>query len=506
MNSVSLRHWVALLGAILGAFMAVLDIQITNASLADILGSLGATLDEGSWISTSYLVAETIVIPLTAWLAQVFSTRRYLLVNAVLFLLFSVACGGSWNLGSMIVFRALQGFAGGVLIPVAFNLVLKLLPPQKQGLGFALFGITATFAPAIGPSIGGWLTENYGWPSVFYLNLAPGALLLVAVAWGLEPEPAQLKLLRRGDWWGIGTMAIGLGSLIVFLEEGNRNDWLNSPLIRTLGGTALVSLAACAGIELKRREPFINLRLLARQNFGLGSLVSMAFGLGMYGMSFLLPLYLAQIQGYNAQQIGQTIMWSGVPQLLMMPLAALLLRRLDARLLVAIGLGFFAGSNFLNALLTNLTAYDQLKATQFVRALGMPLVLVPLTALATSGIEAEQTGSASALFNMLRNLGGSVGLALLATLLEVREKFHSTVIGESVSAFSMATQEQLNALTQYFTARGADAFSAGQQALATLSATVRREAFVMAYADCFYMVGALLLGMVAAICLCKRVR
>ena len=235
----------------LGAFMAVLDIQITNASLNDILGSLGATLDEGSWVSTSYLVAEIIVIPLTGWLSDVFTVRRYLLTNAALFLVFSIACAWSWDLESMIVFRALQGFTGGVLIPMAFNLVLKLLPQAKRGLGFAVFGMTATFAPAIGPTIGGWLTDNYGWPSIFYLNLVPGALLIAAVAWGLESGKPQLSLLRRGDWWGIGTMAIGLGSLIVFLEEGNRNDWLNSQFIATLGLTATVFLTACVVIELR---------------------------------------------------------------------------------------------------------------------------------------------------------------------------------------------------------------------------------------------------------------
>jgi DHA2 family multidrug resistance protein len=338
-DAVSARHWVALLGAMLGAFMAVLDIQITNASLNDILGSLGATLEEGSWISTSYLVAEIIVIPLTGWLSDVFSARRYLMVNAALFLAFSVACGWAWNLESMIVFRALQGFTGGVLIPMAFNLVLKLLPPAKRGLGFALFGMTATFAPAIGPTIGGWLTDNYGWPAIFYLNLLPDALLIGAVAWGLESEKLRLALLRRGDWGGIGTMAVGLGSLIVFLEEGNRNDWLNSQFIATLGGTAVVFLSACIVIELVRREPFINLRLLADRNFGLGTIISTSFGIGMYGVMYLLSLYLAQVQGYNAQQIGRTIMWSGVPQLFMMPVAAALLRWFDARVLLTLGLG-----------------------------------------------------------------------------------------------------------------------------------------------------------------------
>ncbi len=483
----------------LGAFMAVLDIQITNASLKDILGSLGATLDEGSWVSTSYLVAEIIVIPITGWLAEVFSARRYLLVNAALFLVFSVACAWSWDLASLIVFRALQGFTGGVLIPTAFNLVLKLLPPAKRGVGFALFGMTATFAPAIGPTVGGWLTDNYGWPAIFYLNLLPGALLLAAVAWGLEAERPKLALLRRGDWWGIATMAVGLGSLIVFLEEGNRHDWLNSPFILVMGAMAALFLAACLVIEFTRREPFLNLRLLAQRNFGLGSLVGLAFGAGMYGVTYLLPLYLAQVQGYNAQQIGETIMWSGLPQIFMMPLAVLLLRRLDARVVLTLGLALFSGSSFLNAALTNLTAYDQLRVTQVVRALGMPLVIVPVTTLATSRIGPAQSGSASALFNMFRNLGGSIGIALLATQLDLREKLHSFRLGEGVSAWSSATGERLQALAQHFIAQGAEAVTAGQQALSALAAVVRREAYVMAYSDCFYVLGALLLSMVLVV-------
>ena len=416
----------------------------------------GRRSTEGSWISTSYLVAEIIVIPLTGWLSDVFAPRRYLVVNAALFLVFSVACAWAWDLTSMIVFRALQGFCGGVLIPMALNLVLKLLPPEKRGLGFALFGITATFAPAIGPTVGGWLTDNYGWPSIFYLNLVPGALLMAAVFWGLKPEKMRLSLLRRGDWWGVSTMAIGLGSLIIFLEEGNRNDWLNSRFISTMGLTAVVSLSACVVIELVRRDPFINLRLLADRNFGFGTLISTAFGVGMYGVMYLLPVYLAQVQGYNALQIGSTIMWSGVPQLLMMPVAALLLRWLDARILLTLGLGFFSSSSLMNSAITNLTAYDQLILAQLVRAVGMPLVIVPLTALATGHIGPQQSGSASALYNMFRNLGGSIGIALLATQLDLREKLHSVRLGEAINSFNPAATERLDALTRHFMARGGE--------------------------------------------------
>lgn len=505
-DAVPLRHWVALLGAMLGAFMAVLDIQITNASLKEILGSLGATLDEGSWISTSYLVAEIVVIPLTGWLTGVFTARRYLLANASLFLAFSMACAWAWNLESMILFRALQGFTGGVLIPTAFQLVLKLLPPSRRAVGFALFGMTATFAPAIGPTVGGWLTDNYGWPSIFYLNLVPGALLLAAVAWGLEREKPAPGGLRGGDWWGILTMAMGLGSLIVFLEEGNRKDWFNSNLITSLAMISTLSLVACVVIEWKRRDPFINLRLLADRNFALANLVSVVFGIGMYGIMYLLPVYLAQVQGYNALRIGETIMWSGLPQLFMMPVAAVLLRFVDARRLAAAGLVLFAASSYLNSTLTHLTGYDQLKTAQLLRAAGMPLVIVPLTALATGHLPARLSGSASALYNMFRNLGGSIGIALLATQLDVREKLHSARLGEAVTGFSLPAQERLAGLAGHFEAMGSDSVRAAQQAAEALALLVRREAYVMAYADCFFLLAVVLLGAVGAVLLCRPAR
>jgi DHA2 family multidrug resistance protein len=297
-----------------------------------------------------------------------------------------------------------------------------------------------------------------------------------------------------------------LGALIIFLEEGNRNDWLRSQFIATCGLLAAVSLLLCVIVELTRREPFINLRLMADRNFALGTVVSMAFGVGMYGLMYLLPVYLARIQGYNAQQIGMTMMWSGVPQLLMMPVAALLMKRVDARWLTSIGLVLFSASSFMNSFMTHLTAYEQLKLAQLVRAIGMPLVIVPLTTLATGHIGSSESGSASALYNMFRNLGGSIGIALLATQLDVREKLHSLRLGEAVSLYHPQAQERLSLFTQELIAAGSDAVQAGQQALGALSLLVRREAYVMAFADCFFLLGVLLLGMVIAVWLCQAAK
>ena len=501
---VPLRCWIAVLGSMLGAFMAVLDIQITNASLKDILGSLGATMEEGSWVTTSYLVAEIVIIPLTGWLATVFSPRRYLLATTAAFLAASAACAWAWDLPSLITFRVIQGFTGGAMIPMALTLVLRLLPERHHAVGFAVFGMTATFAPAIGPSIGGWLTENYGWPWIFYMNLVPGALMLAALAWGLDKEPAQLEKLRHGDWAGIFTVAIGLGCLITLLEEGNRNDWFNSSSMVALAVAAAVMLAAGIAIELHCRDPFIDLRLLGNRGFGISSAIGVVFGLGMYGVMYVLPVYLAQIQGYNAGQIGRTIMWSGVPQLVMMPVAAVLAKRVDLRLLVSLGLALFATSCLMNGSMTHWTAHEQLRTTQLIRALGMPLVIVPLTTLATRGLPADLAGSASALFNMLRNLGGSVGIALLATRIDVREKFHSCRLGESISLYDFETAERLGAATRHFTSLGADPVTAGNRALEALDFTVRREAFVLSFGDAFTLLGVILLAAIPLVWWIRR--
>lgn len=505
-DRVSFKTWIGVLGAVLGAFMAVLDIQITNASLQDIQAALGATLEEGSWISTAYLVAEIVVIPLTGWLARVFSTRWYLLVNAALFTFFSVCCAWAWNLNTMILFRALQGLTGGVLIPMAFTLILTQLPAAKQPIGLAMFAITATFAPSIGPTLGGWLTENYGWEYVFYLNLIPGALLLAAVWYAIAPQPLQLYLLKQGDWGGIVAMAIGLGSLQVVLEEGSRKDWFSSQFIVRLGVIAAIFLAIFFWIELTRQRPFINLRLIGRRNFGLATVVNVALGVGLYGSVYILPLYLAQIQQYNAMQIGEVIMWAGIPQLFIVPFVPKLMQRIDTRFAIGVGVSVFAVSCFMNAHMTHDTGLDQLRWSQLVRAMGQPLIMVPLSSIATANIEAEQAGSASGLFNMMRNLGGSLGIAALATLLTRREQFHSNRLGEAISLYDPQTQQRIEQLTQYFVSRGADLSTAGQQAIASLENIVRREAFVMAFNDCFYFIGMTLLLSGIAVLFFKKVK
>jgi MFS transporter, DHA2 family, multidrug resistance protein len=486
--------WIAVVGSTLGAFMAVLNIQIVNASLADIQGAIGAGIDEGGWISTAYLVAEIVVIPLTGWLARVFSLRRYILVNAALFLIFSVLCPFARDLHQMIILRAVQGFTGGVLIPMAFTIIITFLPKAKQPIGLALFALSATFAPAIGPTIGGYLTENWGWQYIFYVNLLPGVLMIGMLWASLDRTPMQLSLLRQGDWLGIITMAIGLAALQTVLEEGNKDDWFGSPFIVRLSVIAAVSLALFIWIELTARQPLLNLRLLVRRNFGFGILANFLLGTALYGSVFILPVYLARIQGYNAEQIGMVLAWTGLPQLLLIPLVPRLMQRFDARAVIAIGFALFAASNFMNIFMTADYAADQLFWPNVVRAVGQALVFAPLSAVATAGIEKENAGSASALFNMTRNLGGAVGIAMLQTFLTKREQFHSNILTQSVSLFADATRARIDKLTGYFLAHGVtDPSVAAHKAIVAIGLKVRQQANILAFSDTFYLLGVVLI-------------
>jgi DHA2 family multidrug resistance protein len=504
MSEVPLKTWIVIVGATLGAFMAVLNIQIVNASLADIQGAIGAGVDDGGWISTSYLIAEIVVIPLTGWLARAFSLRLYLLANAALFLVFSAACAMAANLGQMIALRAFQGFSGGVLIPMAFTLIITLLPKSKQPVGLALFALSATFAPAIGPTIGGYLTETWGWKYIFYVNLVPGSLMLAMLWVSLPRTPTNLSVLRQGDWAGIATLAVGLSALQTVLEEGQKDDWFGSPFIVKLSLIAASALIAFVVVELRSAHPLLNLRLLARRNFGFGVLANFLLGVALYGSVFVLPVYLSRLQGFNAEQIGAVLAWTGAPQLLLIPFVPRLMTKFGPRALIAVGFTLFAGSNFLNIHLTQDYGADQLLIPNIVRAIGQALVLTPLSVVATSGLAADQAGSASALFNMTRNLGGAFGIALLQTFLAKREQFHSNILTNSVTLFDETTRARLARLTADFLSHGVDPALAAHKAVVAVALRVRQQANLMAFGDVFFLLGAALIVALLAALLLKK--
>jgi MFS transporter, DHA2 family, multidrug resistance protein len=502
---VPLRTWIAVGGALLGAFLAVLNIQITNTALPYIEGGISTGGVYGTWISTAYLIGEIIVVPMTDFLSRAFSVRRYLLVNTVLFLVFSVLCGHAHSLGEMIVFRVLQGFSGGVLIPLAFTIIFTMLPPSKHPAGLAGFAITAVFAPAIGPTIGGYLNDAYGWPWVFYVNLLPGAVMLGALWYALPKTPMQLSLLRRGDWCGIALMAIGLTALQTVLDDGNVYDWFGSPYIVKLSLVAAVALGAFVVLEFFIVEPVVNFRLLGRRNFGFGTLGNFLLGFALYAAAYLLPQYLAVTQGFDAEQAGEVMAWTGLPQLLVIPLVPLMMKRIDARLLAAIGFFIFAVSCFMNLYLDRNYAAPQLFWPDVVRAVGTAIVLTPLSAIAMVGIAPAEAGAASGLFNMMRNLGGAMGTAAVETFFTKREQFHSFMINGHVSLLQSATRARLAELQQYFMAHGfPSAAGAWHRAVIAIGQSIHAQATIMGYADCFALLGIVLFAAILPVALLRK--
>ena len=499
-DGVPFKTSIAVGGALVGAFLAVLNIQITNASLPYIEGGIGTGGVYGTWVSTAYLIGEIIVIPLTDFMSRVFSLRRYLLVNTALFLFFSVLCGQASSLSEMIVFRALQGFTGGVLIPLAFTIVMTMLPPSKRAVGLAGFAVTATFAPAIGPTIGGYLTDYYGWPWVFYVNLAPGAVMLIALWFTLPKSAPQPGLLRQGDWLGIALMAVGLAAFQTVLDDGNVYNWFDSPFIVKLSLVAALALGAFVVWQFITATPLVKFRLLGQRNFGLGTLGNFLLGFALYGSAYLLPQYLAVAQGFDAEQIGEVVAWTGLPQLLVIPLVPLLMKRIDARLLVGVGLVVFAASCFMNLWLDRDYAAPQLFWPNVIRALGQAIVMTPISAIALVGVAQSQAGAASGLFNMMRNLGGAIGTAAIETFFTHREQFHSAIITPQVSLADSATRDRLADLQRYFMTHGyPDPVGAMHRAIIAVGQTIRAQATIMGYADSFALIGVVLLIAVLAV-------
>jgi len=500
-DDVSFKTWVAVIGSTVGAFLAILNIQVVGASLADIQGGIGAGLDDGGWITTSYLIAEIIVIPLSAWFASIFSLRTYLLASTMLFLGLTAACASAHTLGQMIVIRAAQGFAGGALIPLAFTIIMTKLPRTKYPTGLAIYSIAVVFAPSIGPALGGYFSDTFGWQSIFFLSLPPG-LVMVAMLWySLEPSPRQLQLLRHGDWLGMFTMAAGLGCLETVLEEGEKNDWFGSSFIVRLAVIAVLSLAAFIWVELKGAAPLLNLRLLARRNFGLGTCANFIFGFSMFGWIYLVPQYLSRMQGYSSQQIGGVMIWLGLPQLLLIPFLPKIMQRVDSRRLIIGGYILFIAGSLLATRLSDDFSGPQFLSSSLVRALAQVMTMAPLSAIAIAGIEHEQAGSASALFNAMRNLGGAVGIAVIQTFLTKREQFHSAILSSQVTLLDQSTRQRLDHLAARFLSSGvSDTAVAYRDAVVAVGRDMRHQAFLLGFSDSIIMQSAVLgLGLVAVL-------
>ena len=489
----NLAIWIAVAAGALGALMATLDISITNSALPQIQGAVGANGTEGTWISTGYLMSEIVMIPLAAWLTRVFGLRNFLVVNAALFTLFSVMCGLSTSLPMLVLARIGQGFTGGAMIPTAQTIIRTRLPRHQLPIGMTLFGLIVLLGPLLGPVVGGWLTENSSWRWCFFINVPVCAMLLTLLLLGLPRERMHLGDLIRADWLGITGLGLGLSTLTVVLEEGQRERWFESGMIVTL---SIVSAAGMAMVALSQRtaaKPILRLSLLRNKSYASVIFIVFTVGAGLYGVAYLVPQFLSLIAGYNAEQSGSIMLLSGVPAFLMMPVLPKLLGRVDFRVLVISGLLCFAFSCMLDIHLTAQSVGHDFTASQLLRGVGQMLCMFPLNQASMVAVTREESGDAAGIYNMARNLGGSVGLAVIGTFIDRRNSLHASRLGETLNANSTLVQERVAASAAGHFAQMGDAALAKLQALKELALQIQQQAAVMTYSETFYVLGVALL-------------
>ena len=472
-----LAAWLAVAAGTLGALMATLDISIVNYALPTIQGEIGASGTEGTWVATSYLVAEIVIIPLAAWFQRLLGLRTFLLIAASLFTLFSVACGMATSLTEMIVGRVGQGFTGGALIPTAQTIIAMRLPRSQQPIGIAAFGVTAIMGPVMGPLIGGWLTENVSWHYAFFLNVPVCAALLALLILGLPHEKSHLDQFKEADWFGILGLALGLGGLTVLLEEGQRELWFSSSLIRTMALVSAFGFCCIAYGQIYARRPVIKLRLLADKQFGAVALMGIVLGMVLYGTSYVIPQFLASIAGYNSYQSGKIVLLSGLPSLVMMAIVPILLKRIDVRIAVASGLFIMGVSSLYDTDMSAASDGSDFVVSQLMRGVGQILGMLFLSQACVRSVPREDAGDASGLFNAFRNLGGSFALAGIATIQDQRAYLHARRIEETLNANGHLVQAKVAAL--------GGLYSAAPQ----IEADISLQALVMTFNDIFRIMG-----------------
>ncbi|MGV6874258.1 DHA2 family efflux MFS transporter permease subunit [Pseudochelatococcus sp. B33] len=491
----------AFLCMVVGMFMAILDIQIVSASLAEIQAGLAASADEISWVQTSYLIAEVVMIPLSGFLSRALSTRWLFVSSAAGFTFMSFMCATATSIDQMIVYRALQGFLGGGMIPTVFASAYAVFPRERQHIVAPMIGLVATLAPTIGPTVGGYLTDLFSWHWLFLVNIVPGIFVIVATATLVDFDEPDFALLNRFDWWGLLFMASFLGSLEFVLEEGPTNDWFADEAIVLFTIVCVVSSIAFFTRALRVAEPVVDLRAFLNRNFATGSAFSFVMGIGLYGLTYLYPLYLSRVRGYSALMIGETMFVTGIAMFLSAPIVGRLTTKVDPRVLIGIGFAGFALGTWQVTGLTKDWDFWELLVPQVLRGTSLMLAMVPINNLSLGTLPVAQLKNASGLFNLTRNLGGAVGLALINTVLNNRWDLHLVRLHEHVQWANAAAVERLDSMTAAFAALGSNAGSAALQQMAGL---VRREALVMAFADVFFLLTILFLSLVLAAPLMRR--
>jgi DHA2 family multidrug resistance protein len=494
------RRLIAFLIMVFGMFMSILDIQIVSASLNDIQAGLSASSSEVSWVQTAYLIAEVIAIPLSGFLSRAFGTRLLFAISASGFTIASFLCGFASTIEQMIVWRAIQGFLGAGMIPTVFASAYTVFPRSKFYIVGPIIGLVATLAPTIGPTVGGFITDVMSWHWLFFINVVPGIGITVGVLALVDFDQPNFKLLEYFDWWGLLFMACFLGSLEYVLEEGPQYEWLQDTSVAICAAICFVSGVAFFWRVLTAEEPIVDIRTFADRNFGIGCLISFCVGIGLYGLTYIYPRYLAEVRGYSALMIGETMFISGLTMFIAAPVVGRLMTKVDMRYIIASGLCIFALGSYQMTWITRDYDFYELLIPQILRGIGMMFAMVPTNTIALGTLPPERVKNASGLFNLTRNLGGAVGLAVINQVLNQRTDLHIVRLQERVHWGNATATETLDMFTKRLQGMG----DAGLMAMKQLSQIVHRQAVVMGYGDAFFMLTLFYFGLSLLVLLLKK--
>ncbi len=499
-------RWIILLALMLGTLMQVIDTSIVNVAIPQMMGNLGATLEQIGWVSTGYIIANVIFLPLTGWLSSTFGRKRYLTVSVVVFTAASFLCGTAHSLPLLIFYRILQGAGGAALLSTAQATMMEIFPPHQLGMVQAIYGIGIMVGPTVGPTLGGWITDNYNWPWIFFINVPIG--IVAAILTYMFVHDSKYGRTHKGsmDLVGIGFLAIGLGCLQTVLEKGNHEGWLQSSLIVWLSICAVFGLVMFVIWELRTPHPAVNLRVLKNRGFAAGTLFATTVGFGLFGGIFIIPVFLQQLRHYSAEQCGWIVFPGAMATAIVMPFVGKVVSKFPARNLVAIGAVGFIISSFWMRTITLDTGPQHLFWPLVLRGASMGFLFVPLTLATLLGLKGKDMADGTGLFNLTRQIGGSAGIAFLSTLVDHRTAFHRANLAEHISIYNPAALQRLNMLVNGLMAKGFPLPIARQQALKIVDGTVQAQAATMAFADAFIVVGVLFICMLPLLLLFKKGR
>src|ERR1700722_11317738 len=494
------RRLFAFLIMVFGMFMSILDIQIVSASLTDIQAGLSASSSEVSWVQTAYLIAEVIAIPLSGFLSRALGTRLLFAISAAGFTIASLLCGFTSSIEQMILWRAIQGFLGAGMIPTVFASAYTVFPRSKFHIVGPIIGLVATLAPTIGPTVGGYITRLLPWDLLFFINVGPGIGSAGAVLALVDFAQPNFKLLDHFDWFGLIAMAGFLGSLEYVLEEGPQYEWLQDTSVAICAAVGVVSAIAFFYRVLTAEEPIVDIRAFSNRNFAIGCLLSFCVGIGLYGLTYMYPRYLSEVRGYSPLMIGETMFVSGITMFLMAPIVGRLMLKVDMRYIIAAGLVIFGLGSFQMTWITREYDFYELLLPQVLRGIGMMMAMVPTNNIALGTLGPDRVKNASGLFNLTRNLGGAVGLALINEVLNDRTDLHISRLQDRVNWGNASATELLNTFTQRLQGMG----DAALMAMKELSMIVHRQAVVMGYGDAFFMLTIFYFGLSLLVMLLKK--